>query len=528
MQLGEHAFWSVVTLMAGLSAAAYAQAPHLTVTQPGGYPGRPILTGIAKTTNGVNVTWDGPAGYYQLYQATNLTGAPWQPTGAPNLNRNLTLTNVSGNAFFKVLGPSAQYAGATACAECHEGIYNLEMQTPHAHALQTLKSIHQDNNANCVGCHTVGFGLPTGFRTELATPHLANVQCESCHGPAAGHAANELDLTKRPRIEIASEVCGGCHNGSHQPTYAEWKSSGHFTVTEDMNPAGRISSCGRCHSGSARLALMDGLNPAVAVTNDANVGITCVVCHDPHQTQVWTNVLTGIISTNQLRYAVASTDDYVLTTSGIFTNNYQINVCAQCHNHRGATWTSSSRPPHHSPQYNVMLGTVGLLPNGVGPIRGAHASLAKQCVTCHMQKEEYQDEAHPAVTGHAFNVESYQACLPCHTYPEDLKDFTAMIFETRINELVTALNLWATTKAPAALQTKYGVRAWEYTTPGELSHGGPGPATAEQALIPDNIKRARFNLYIVKYDGSLGAHNPLHSLDLLEAARDWVNAELYP
>jgi hypothetical protein len=537
MQQGEHAFWSVVTLLAGLGVAAHAQTPHLTVTQPGGFPGRPILTGITETTNGVNVTWDGPAGYYQLYQATNLTGAPWQVAGTPNLNRNLTLTNVSGNKFFKVLGPSSQYAGAMACAECHEDIYNLEMQTPHAHALQTLKSIHQDNNANCVGCHTVGFGLPTGFRTELATPHLAGVQCESCHGPAAGHAANEMDLIKRPRIEIASEVCGGCHDGSHHPTFTEWKSSGHFAVVEDMNPSGRINACGRCHSGSARLALMDGLNPAVAVTNDANVGITCVVCHDPHQTHVWTNVLSQVVETNQLRYPVASTNYFTLSTSATFSNRMDINVCAQCHNDRGAVWNSTGRPPHHSPQYNLMMGSVGLLPaNGASTNfintatnnqPGAHGTwIDKQCVSCHMPTRAFVDDAHPGMSGHSFRVEAYDNCTDCHSLPEMLQDFTAMVMLDRIDQLKTTLDLWATTKAPEALRTKYGALAWEYSTPGELSTGTAGPTSAEQAQIPRRIQYARFNLYIVNNDGSLGTHNPLHILALLDAAQAWVQEEL--
>ncbi len=549
MQQGEHAFWSVLTLMAGLSAAAHAQAPHLTVTQPGGYPGRPILTGIAKTTNGVNVTWDGPAGYYQLYQATNLTGAPWQAAGSPNLNRNLTLTNVSGTGFFKVSGPSSQYAGATACAECHEGIYNLESQTAHAHALQTLKSIHQDNNANCVGCHTVGFGLPTGFRTELATPHLAGVQCENCHGPAAGHAANEMDLTKRPRLEIASEVCGGCHNGAHHPTYDEWKSSGHFTVTEDMNPAGRISACGRCHSGSARLALMDGLNPAVAVTNDANVGITCVVCHDPHQTHVWTNVVTGVAYTNQLRQALASTNDFFLTTSENFTNKYNpnINLCAQCHNHRGASWSSSSRPPHHSPQYNMLLGTVGVLPPGVTGGPAAHAGttllpngagqlfgVTNQCVTCHMQPAEHQ--AGPpeiaASTGHHFTATTFGACTGCHG--SGANETSVLVwrnfFADQIQQVKSQLDTWAETAAPAEIQ-KYGALAWEYDNAGALSSPdgtlrGPVSSTNatldEQKYIPDAIKKARFNLYLVLHDGSYGLHNAPYTITLLNAATYWI------
>jgi hypothetical protein len=529
MQTGAHAFWSIATLIAGLSVAANAQAPHLTTTSPGGFPGRPVLTGITTTTNGVNVTWDGPAGYYQLYVARSFANPTWQPTGSPNLNRQLTITNLSGNAFFKVSGPAAQFAGSQACAECHENIYNLESQTAHADALTTLKNIHQENNASCVPCHTVGFGLPTGFKNELTTPHLAGAQCESCHGGAAAHAANEMDLTRRPRVELAGEVCGGCHNGSHHPTFDEWKSSRHFAVTEDMNLSSRISSCGRCHSGSARLALVAGLNPAVAVTNDANVGITCVVCHDPHQTHTWTNVLTREITTNQLRYAVVSTNDFFLSTSDNFTSKYNINIniCAQCHNHRGATWTSSSRPPHHSPQYNMMLGTVGELPVGTAPFRASHATLLdKQCVTCHMPTRDFTDEAHPGMTGHSFKVEAYDSCTPCHTFPELLKDFTALVMVSRMQQLKADLDLWATTKSPATLRTKYGALAWEYTTPGELSTGNAGPNSTEQAQLPDNIKRARFNLYIVNNDGSHGTHNALHALALLDAARTWVQQEL--
>ncbi len=52
-----------------------------------------------------------------------------------------------------------------------------------------------------------------------------------------------------------------------------------------------------------------------------------------------------------------------MTTSAVFTNVYNpnVNVCGQCHNDRGAAWTDTSRAPHHSPQYNMLLGTVGEL-----------------------------------------------------------------------------------------------------------------------------------------------------------------------
>jgi nitrate/TMAO reductase-like tetraheme cytochrome c subunit len=530
MSKGKTALVLGAALFAGVMTPGAAQeVQHLTVTQPGGFPGLPILTGISKITNGVSITWDGPAGYYQLFSKPALTSPVWQPVGAPNLARVITLTNIVGNALFKVAGPSPQFAGSAACAECHEGVHTVELNTRHARALETLKKIGQGNNASCLPCHTVGHGLPTGFTTEFSTPHLAGVQCESCHGPAAEHAANEMDLTRRPRKEIAGQLCGGCHTGSHHPTYDEWSGSGHFAVTEDMNPSGRINACGRCHSGSSRMALIRGENPLVTVTNDANVGITCVVCHDPHQTHVWTNVLTRAVETNQLRYALASTNDFFLTTTDIFTNKYNpnINLCAQCHNHRGASWSNSGRPPHHSPQYNMLLGTVGELPTGASRYRAAHATLIeKQCVGCHMPTKAFENESHPAMTGHSFKVNAYDSCLECHPLPEMLVDFAATVISSYIEQVKEDLDTWATTKSPTALRTKYGVMAWEYTVPGNLSTGSTGPNSTEQAQVPDNIKRARFNLYIVHHDASLGTHNAFHALSLLDAARAWVAEEL--
>lgn len=535
-QFGSLSVGAAVLLAGSLALAGDAQ--HLNITQPGGMPGWPVLTEFQHTNNLAHLTWDGPSGYYQVYQATNLAHPIWQKFGGPNLDRTTNITLLHSNVFFRVSGPSPQYAGSSACLECHASVHGSESQTRHSMALETLKQVHQDKNPNCLPCHTVGYGLPTGFVSELATPRLGGVQCENCHGPAANHAANEMDLTVRPRMDIAAQVCGGCHNGSHQPTFAEWSTSGHSVMVEDMDPPGRINSCGRCHSGTARLAMVYGV-PASTIantlTNDANVPITCAVCHDPHSRHNWTNVLTGVVATNQLRYPTASTNYFSLSTSAPFTNRYDINVCAQCHNDRGAAWTSSSRPPHHSPQYNLMMGSVGVRADGSDPVTNprpsSHALLiTNQCASCHMPTREYVSEADPAVTGHSFQVTSFASCRLCHpTDPAGLVEFTKdFVIEPRIHELLASLDRWATNSSPLVLRTNYGVLAWEYTIPGELSSGTTGPSAAEQNLIPDPIKQARFNLYIVNNDASHGVHNALYSVTLLDDAIRWVQSETSP
>src|SRR5205807_5599541 len=71
---------SVCLLFANNSQAQRVQ--HLSITQPGGIPGQPTLTGIVPATNGVTVTWDGPSGYYQLFQKKSLADPTWKPVGA--------------------------------------------------------------------------------------------------------------------------------------------------------------------------------------------------------------------------------------------------------------------------------------------------------------------------------------------------------------------------------------------------------------------------------------------------------------
>lgn len=506
---------------------------HLSITQPGGMPGLPVMTGIQTVSNGVKISWDGPQGSYQVYQKSNNIAAKWIALGrATNVARTATITRLYSNAFFRVSCPAPQYAGSKACAACHLSVCRSVTNTAHASAFinAEFKAAGGQTNSSCLPCHTVGYGLNSGFtftnRSGVFsyTTNLAGVQCESCHGPAANHVANEGDPVYRPRVDIAAQVCGGCHNTAQHPTFNEWSGSGHAAVVEDMSPASRVDSCGRCHSGSARLAMIDGRS-ALTVTNDANVGITCVVCHDPHQTNS---------SPYQLRNPIHSTNDFFLTTSENFTNKYNanknINLCAQCHNHRGATWTTTSRPPHHSPQYNMLIGSVGELAGGTSAFApGAHALLVtNQCVSCHMPKSSDPDFSHPGTSGHSFAVTSYESCQQCHPLPEQLAVFTTWAVTNRIAQIKGYLDLWATEESPTALWTKYGVRSWEYTTIGGLSSGGSGPTTADQALIPENIKKARYNLYIVFHDGSYGVHNPRHTIGLLDAAETWIAEEFNP
>lgn len=561
-----------MAVAAGFSAGAQ-DVQHLSVTVPGGFPGMPVITGIEKGSNTATITWDGPSGYYQLWQKTNLLKSSWQAVGIGyNLNWYAGVDTVYSHAFFRVSGPAPVYVGASDCESCHAGVLTTVAHTAHAGAFTTALFVAEGGQTNsaCFACHTAGYRA-MGFVSASKTPLLENVQCENCHGPAGNHAANPANPVSIPQAELAAELCGGCHSAglapasvaaSHLPYFEDWNSSAHAAVVPEVlagmsgavtnsAAAANISNCGRCHSGSARLALINGENPSLTLTNDYDLPVTCAVCHDPHSQHVWTNVLNGVITftnsltgnttvitnnalgliyTNQLLCALASTNDFVLTSSDNFTNVYRpnINVCAQCHNDAGASWTNTDYPPHASPQYNMLLGTVGQLANGPTPgLPATHSRLEMQCAGCHMQTTN-------GVSGHTFEVATYQLCDQCHSDPAGLVQLVTNAVAGEIQQTKSYLDLWATTVAPAStnaalasMAQQYGPLAWEYTTPGRLSTGAAGPDAAQQALIPDNIRMARFDLYLVFYDGSYGVHNAPYEIELLQTAQSWIEGQLY-
>lgn len=571
----------VVAFAEGWGACAQG-LPHLNIIQPGGMPGWPVMNGITQVGNGVNVTWDGPAGYYQLFQRPNVTAGTWQAIGTPyNLNRNATVANTSSRAFFRVSGPPPQYAGAQACAECHAPVLNTVIHTAHFGAYNSGQFVALGGQANssCSACHAVGAGLPTGFINQAATPQLAGVQCENCHGPAGNHAANPEDPTTVPRVEVAATMCGGCHNARfvpsavaslHPPAYEEWNASPHQSVLDELqtdfaSPAGAtffMPTCGGCHSGTVRKSLLG--HTALPDAHEASaVGIPCTTCHASHAVQTHVNALNGsynftnpitgrvfpidnhelgAVYTDQLRNPLASTANYSVT-GGSFASQYNpnINVCAQCHNDRGASWTDWTRPPHSSLQYNMLLGTVGELASGAPPrLPGTHSQVEKQCVTCHMQPAGNSDPALLQAGGHTFGLRytgaangvtntlyKEDACTPCHgDQGQELVEFMNSLISDLVSQVKRDLDSWATNSAPPAL-SGYGTLAWEYANPGGLSSGGPGPTNAAlQSLIHTNIQKARFNLYLVYNDGSGGVHNPFYALELLDTAASWVQGQL--
>jgi PKD repeat protein len=333
----------------------------------------------------------------------------------------------------------------------------------------------------------------------------------------------------------------------------------------------RQVGCGMCHSGAARMAMLNDFAARLSgYTNKLDLpsgydagqwGPTCAVCHDPHADYNVAQLRNPVRSTNYYTLPTTADKRTVYTTNfmgGITTNvefygttfasmyNPSVQVCGQCHNTRGARWdgrayglitngtsitvglTSTvngySRPPHHSPQYNILIGIVQddyLTTNALGiatNYTARHSGFTgnpyntNQCATCHMAS--YAVDANTHVTGHTFELNTKGCGLGgCHTGGVPDVESTQINTTNNLTRLVDLLNQWATNKAPALLgSTAYNAskeNSWEFTTPGGLAGlTNAGPSSANQLKLPEAIRQARFNAYMVLSDGSLGVHNP--------------------
>lgn len=407
------------------------------------------------------------------------------------------------------------------CGFCHPGTHDEWLTTKHSEALESLEAIGQGSNPICLPCHTVGFGEEGGYVDRATTNALAGVQCENCHGAGGPHVGDIMDPALRPPASVwmvPADICGKCHQGVHHPTFEEWSESAHAGGTfweEDSadfvaDPPNRVASCGECHSGDARQLLAEGATLTNSSLVDLGMTIddinpqTCVTCHDPHMATGLGSELEGHNDT-QLRFALVVNSTPSDVEADVI-NPDRFGLCGQCHHLRsGDNWKKTSRPPHHSPQANMLNGEMAI-PDGTTSLvtnrQHAHTFTARSCATCHMYREEAADpsEETPNISGHTFEM-NLNGCADCHPASQNIEGRLASLqasTQARLDAIKAKLD--------AKYGTTNGVGNWEPFNTNKA---------VAQDKIPDEAKQVRYIYYFVSYDGSLGTHNPSYADRLL-------------
>ena len=109
----------------------------------------------------------------------------------------------------------AAYVGTEKCLACHPSAAAIWKSSAHAHGFATLITRKADADPRCIGCHTTGFGNPTGYRRAYHSDQLVDVGCESCHGPGSLHVRQKqgdktVEFVFRP---LGAGDCQKCHQG---------------------------------------------------------------------------------------------------------------------------------------------------------------------------------------------------------------------------------------------------------------------------------------------------------------------------
>jgi predicted CXXCH cytochrome family protein len=306
---------------------------------------------------------------------------------------------------------------STTCGNCHVDHENKWVETAHADAYASLVSSGHSQET-CFGCHTVSergnqVSEPAGWNAVQDTAYH-DVQCESCHGPGVDHvevpdaAAPPLARVRVLAADIATGdvnndtttvpgSCAECHSGAHHPFVDEWRTSRHARALIDPEDGTFVAdhgeSCASCHEGRAALRAWGVTSNYVerdTAAADAHLGVTCAVCHDPHNGQY----------DGQLRFSISD-------------GTFEGNLCMKCHTRRYEP--SGSKGPH-APQGAVLTGTAGYWPPGydttaLAATHGNPAANPRLCAGCHVNNFEVEDRLNPGETissrGHLFRP------IPC-------------------------------------------------------------------------------------------------------------------
>ena len=416
----------------------------------------------------------------------------------------------------------------------------------------------RDWRVACAACHTTGLDR----ENPTAQTHFSSVDtwrkgdvelgvgCEACHGPAGDHEGGDNPMPRTPD----AQVCGQCHSQGQDPSgehgypigyqpglaldetvfvfaaqndpsiwwadghartynqYPEWRESGHARALETLLESDQAAEeCLRCHTtppDTTDPTPNDEEDAAPFTLADAQYGVTCAACHNPHASEsqpkappsqdifsddgryippshvigAWARIVPAAM----VRAWQAAQDALpMLLQDDPYT------LCVRCHNSattEGELMTVEGVP--HHPVQEMFEGQTLLAE--VEGVPSAHFQEAEgpRCATCHMPRTVRIGEfgragSHtmtPAMPGDVDTIEP-DSCSSCHS------------------ELVTRDDL------------QRFLDDVQQGTQRRLE-------TARAALGADAPQWVAVALAIVEGDGSLGVHNPAYTDALLDAVED--------
>ncbi len=357
--------------------------------------------------------------------------------------------------FWPLTGAHAGIAGD--CASCHNGNYN-------------------NTSSDCVSCHQ------SDYDASLNPNHQTlglSTNCETCHTTAPGWSPatfpdhNNFYVIAGAHITIANN-CAECHNGDYNNTpntcIGCHQSDFNATTNPDHEVQQFSNECASCHSQDAWMPStfdhnsvypLMGAHAAIANNctechingNYSSTPNTCIGCHQSdfnattnpdHEVGLFP---TDCISCHTQDAWAPSTFDHNSVYPLVGAHAVIANNCAECHINGNYTTTPTTCVGCHQSDFNATTNpdhevngyptdcTVCHSQNAwmpstfdhstVYPLTGAHASIANQCASCHINNN-YNNTPNTCVGCHqsdyntslnpnhsALNLST--DCMTCHT-----------------------------------------------------------------------------------------------------------------
>lgn len=130
-----------------------------------------------------------------------------------------------------------------------------------------------DGATQCVGCHTTGYDPAAKSSAQMG------VGCEACHGPGGDHVGSPKKTTiVNPKNLTSAQqamVCGQCHSAG-KDTSGQYACPVGFRPGDDLAKSfvdAQPTTAGRNQQYSEYIT-----------SRHAQIGLTCIACHDPHNT----------------------------------------------------------------------------------------------------------------------------------------------------------------------------------------------------------------------------------------------------
>jgi len=146
-----------------------------------------------------------------------------------SLDEKLARIEALGAPRKSILPSDAAFVGSDACQSCHAKEFETWAGGGHARAGATLVAKGEADNADCLACHTTGYGRDGGFPKAAALADhddLGRVGCESCHGPGSEHVGADaprvgtiVSLTDKCDSCVILQICGSCHDDANDPGF---------------------------------------------------------------------------------------------------------------------------------------------------------------------------------------------------------------------------------------------------------------------------------------------------------------------